>query len=122
MTKEELLIALGGSDKYFHLVDEFFSQNICIPRGENRHPDADVLHELIENSQLTLEIDVNSKLSNGMYPYTLRIKPPEPVYEWQWYFIQRDGTAFVEHKFYADGELSTDREWHKIEETKRERK
>ena len=73
MTKEELLIALGGSDKYFHLVDKFFSQNICIPRGVNRHPYADVLHEWIEDSNLTLECWVGggtwevSQLERNLY-------------------------------------------------------
>ncbi len=133
MTKEELFVELSAFSTVETLsetcmleqiLDKFFASNIVIPKGTNPHPYADVVHAYAEGIACEYRAEGGEWITWKEYGKNCeyRIKPQEPVYEWQWYFIQRDGTAFVEHKFYADGELSTDREWHKIEETKRERK
>lgn len=53
MTKEDLVksipvVHIDYNNKDLVRLDDvigFFSQNVCIPRGENRHPYADVLHD-----------------------------------------------------------------------------
>lgn len=69
-------------------LDEFFETNVVIPKGKERHPYADVFHELAEDVTKGLEEDINHFKSNGMYPSEwltvtiplnkLRIKPSNP--------------------------------------------
>jgi hypothetical protein len=135
MNKEDL-ITLSKSQYSQRFTDEiikFFSQNICIPKGESRHPYADVLHEWIEGTKIQSSIDrgirwfeMNNSLIEQDNPCIYRIKPQELVYEWQWYRkIDEKVIAFSE-VFRTEQETS-DRfdkpeEWHKFEETKRVRK
>ena len=109
------------------LLNEFFDSNVCIPKGENRHPYADVLHAWIEDT--TKELQANYK--GGKFVdfiihyehYQYRIKPSEPVYEWKYSF------STYGHKLTTDN-FMTDEEarkyqlpsiFSKIEETKRVR-
>ena len=111
MTKEELLqderifSAANGDVSYIplHSLDKFFSQNVVIPKGQHRHPYADVLHEWIEGTTKCLEVLFREMDDEGytgvdewkrcnaiptILPLTLqyRIKPKGPVYEWQWVY------------------------------------
>lgn len=108
-----------------NMAEGFFIANVCIPKGLNRHKFANELHAWVEGTEIEFTdsagIWFTERSPSFYWKYKLRIKPSEPQYEWQWYFIQRDGTAFVEQKFYADGELPTDYKWYKLEETKRAR-
>jgi hypothetical protein len=67
---------------------QFFNSNICIPRGDNPHPHADVLHSLAENEKLDIQIQSNSAWvkPTALYECNLRIKPSEPVYEYLWMY------------------------------------
>jgi hypothetical protein len=66
MTKEKLITNImsylgycdGATlDRINENFDEFFSQNICIPKGNNRHPDADVFHEAMEDLSKTIQFE-----------------------------------------------------------------
>lgn len=139
MTEEELYIHLKPSSVERQILEKFFSQNVVIPKGKNRHPYADVLHKKLENIDLILEstrfsagfakddcIVVEGK---GVYILEYRIKQSEPVYEWQWYVISM-GEAFPMsspegQKFFTEEEIkskSSIAHFIKYEETKRERK
>ena len=71
------------------VLDNFFNSNVVIPRGENRHPDADVLHQLVENMNLHHEINIGVSEEWVEDPSSLRcryrIKPSEPIYEFMYY-------------------------------------
>lgn len=125
-------------------IEEFFDTNVVIPKGENRHPYADVLHEWIEDTSKKLQSFEYLHFTGKYYwsncdikyvikttPTKLRIKPPEPVYEWQWYKIL-DGEVLLWENGYFDNNSTwatedevaktLDTSWKKFEETKRERK
>jgi len=105
MTKEELIENITRMVNYgrdpelaISLINEFINSNVCIPKGENRHPFADVIHEWVENTKLRLENKVSSDDSfSNCYPFgtsvKYRIKPSEPVYEWQWKFKNPSSSA-----------------------------
>jgi hypothetical protein len=143
MTKEELRATAktigtpSGNYRYIPLMafEDFLSSNICIPKGENRHPRADIYHEWFENTELTLEIDVNSTLPNDTYPPkwikiptikinsrdTIRIKPQEPVYECMYYDKNGKSDWLTDDEFLLMIE-SKPTECYKANETKRIRK
>lgn len=94
MTKE-VLLALGWFDeptetRTFHERDliKFFSYNVVIPKGTNPHPFSDVLHQWIEGAKMEVRhngIWYHRDSAIKMFTYNeYRIKPQEPVYEWQW--------------------------------------
>jgi len=134
MTKEQLLNIVKAysndtSDNIIHDLYEFFESNVVIPKGENRHPYADVLHEWIEGAEI--EVNLNGVWSDYMCgreyidKYVYRIKPPEPVYEWQWLHMSKTSNECrgVTTEFFTDTEVDDGiYRWIKIEETKRERK
>ncbi len=108
-----------ADDTNLCLVDEFFSQNLCIPK-------ADILHEWIEGSILQYKAQ---SMWVDYAPYNLphRIKPSEPVMEWQWMLFGK-GDDTYNHCYGIGIGYSTDEEideevyrWVKIEETKRVR-
>lgn len=120
-----------ADDTNLCLVSEFFSQNVVIPRGENRHPYADIIHAKAEN--INLDIQFREKYDEKDFHHTsfpawdinaeYRIKPSEPVYEWKYSF------STYGHKLTTDN-FMTDEEarkyqlpliFSKIEETKRVR-
>lgn len=107
MTKEELYRKFEHSTGWLNtreLLDKFFSQNVVIPKGENRHPFADVLHEWIEGAEIQVKLNGNwsdyrcSRSYIDTFEY--RIKPPEPVYETMWY--DTDGKT----KWFTDDEAN----------------
>ena len=91
MTKEDMrnkMYQLGDDVVAIDaLWDEFFDSNVVIPRGENRHPDSDLLHMAVEDNSIVLECsntlnpweDVSS-----FHKFSFRIKPSEPVLEYLW--------------------------------------
>lgn len=114
-----------------NFIDEFFSSNVCIPRGENRHPYADVLHKWIEDSSLTLECWIGgdrwevSQLERNLYPDTkYRIKPQEPVYEYLWLDLRTPDDFYCPTNKYmteleAEAYFRPSHTWFKVLETKR---
>lgn len=105
------------------ILRRFFDSNICIPRGENPHPYHMELHEWAENCMEDLQV------YNDMKPdFTLslldeyRIKPSEPVYEWQWhYYSISDDKTFLSQDFYTEIEAKEclSKKHKKLEDTKR---
>ena len=104
--------------------NEFWTTNICIPRGENRLPDADLLHQWVEG-----KVELEEEGAKGEWDYTdtvgigyrYRIKP-EPIYEWQFVCLQGNGKSYLT-EFYTDKQVSHSLgTFIKIEETRRERK
>lgn len=138
MTKEKFLSNIrdmctyGGDILVLNeFAKEFFNSNVCIPKGENRHPYADVLHEWVENRTGVLQLrysgakdwDNDEDLSFGLMEY--RIKPSEPVHEWQWYAMI-DGLATIrvldgKHFFTEEEAVDCAYILHKLENTKRVR-
>lgn len=105
MTKEKLYGLLLQESRYassedMHIVkkylDKFFISNVCIPKGENRHPYADELHKLAEDqNSVEFKISEFTKFTNDTSILEFRVKPSEPVYEWQWCVILADGTGSI---------------------------
>ena len=142
MTKENLrdlfCKQLNSSQHWgdLSIFDEFFESNVVIPRGDNRHPYADVLHEWVEGAEVEyslvqyLEEDKWVVLNNCktyMNDDRYRIKPSEPVWEYQWDTKLPDNTwqyyKLGEQTHFTDGEIGSDANWLcKVEHKKRERK
>jgi len=151
MTKEDLIkvamieYSCGTNVSLERIMKKFFDSNICIPKGENRHPSSDILHMAIEGVKIQGWNHIKNEWEDDTswfidkndldYPTKYRIKPSEPVYEWQWcliYKIKSEVTSYMaSNKHLTDKEAE---EWIrkyvnknyfkpiKIEETKRERK
>lgn len=138
MTKEELIMLFSKSDQFspsnsfvLRKINEFFESNICIPKGTNRHPYADVLHVALEgNGTLEARSQINPSHSwKYAWKYATlpskdleyRIKPTELVYEWLYYDDEYGEPRLS--KSYLTKEEAFNFNWVKrIEETKRERK
>ena len=107
-------------------LNEFFSQNVVIPKGTNRHPYADVLHQALEGAkfQQASKIDIDAwkdaNINDIVYCDIYRIKPQEPVYEWQWEHIIH-GIRLITNEFMTEEEVLRfiDTPFIKIESTKR---
>lgn len=129
MTKDELYKNLH--EKYavkylFDALDEFFNSNVVIPIGENRHPYADVLHEMAEDMTKKIQVaymkqDFGWSTFDSYLDYAFRIKPSEPTFEWQWLKPSGNSHPWTISMFYTEIETADYKEWIKIEETKRVR-
>jgi hypothetical protein len=115
MTKEELINNSTWVEEtcfsmiYTEDMKTFFESNICIPKGENRHPYADELHSYIEGLQIQQQFigsdiwyDMATAISHFEAKY--QIKPKKPVYEWQ-YIIIYNGKATVTKEFFTEQEF-----------------
>jgi len=133
MTKEKLyevvkrLSASGAVERLLiQCLDEFFESNVCIPKGKNRHPYADVLHEIIENSNGQRRQNLHGYKSEDwedwkFYPcFEYRIKPCEPIYEWLYYDSEglTDWLTEEEYEFMME---TAPMECYRAEQTKRVR-
>lgn len=138
MTLDELYMTIYETDDKEELrdiLDNFFHDNIVIPKGTNRHPYADVLHQWLEGADI--QVKLNNKWSDYkcsldyIKAYEYRIKPQEPVYEWQWMYKFKNGNEFLFTTYQTEEEnahfMSTidknslGESSKKIEETKRVR-
>ena len=111
--------------------NKFFSQNICIPKGTNRHPYADVLHQWLEGTEVEVAYNGSQRWTTYRGPKAVdyRIKPLEPTYEWQWMYKFKNGNEFLFTTYQTEEEnahfMSTidsnsiGESSRKIEETKR---
>jgi len=115
MTKDELISELCtprcfGLNQIKSILDGFFNSNVCIPKGVNRHPYADVLHEWAEDTYKRVEYDNNGTFMWFGYPLPidsseLRIKPSEPVYEWQWEYKDDNTREWIYSKYMTNEEF-----------------
>lgn len=130
MTKDELydtfIKGVYSTNFVKMMLTKFFEANVCIPKGKNRQQFADEIHAYAEG------VIIQRATYGGwedLAPYSmpLRIKPYEPMYEWQWLDIDDKNKAYMiqQGQFLNDNEvkkLVTHGNERKIEETKRERK
>jgi len=125
MTEKEF-IDFCISKNIGHLAKIFFASNICIPKGDNRHPYADILHEWIEGAEMECGFTPNREvyakhkdavtyLDEELY----RIKPSEPVYEYKCQFFY--GHDSMTTDFYFTEDESNDKNYKIIVATKKER-
>ena len=126
MTQEELIKEVSSSNiGYYreHMLKKFFSEHVCIKKGKNRHPCADVIHRAIETMETFETKDIISNWSETSFDCTkqYRIKAQEPVYEWKWQYPSCDFKAITEYMTEEEADKTGIQFW-KIEETKRERK
>lgn len=125
MTKEEFFSKVMDANSRtitLELFNEFFSEHVVISKGTNRHPYANVLHEWAEGIEVQHSFDGVTWLDTDKTAFVIRrIKPSEPVYEWQWYYVTPDRTIRIEENFMTEEECGK-APWIKFEETKRERK
>ena len=127
MTKEKVLqIAKSDGRVYLDRLEEFFASNICTPKGTNRHPYADILHEWIEGSvDLQLKdstIYVSSAIS--LLRGDFCIKQPEPIYEYLWLDLRTPDDFYCPTSKYmteaeAKARFSSSETYFKVLETKR---
>jgi hypothetical protein len=117
MTKEDIesYISFSGSlsnelkvipESVFY---EFLESNVCIPRGTNPHPYADVLHTYIEDVTQTLEyLDVCSQWETfiALSAKELRIKPSEAVYEYKVRMTYSDGSYEDTERYFTSREFN----------------
>jgi len=127
MIKEDLYKQMRRScgineDEATYHLDEFFSQNICIPKGTNRHPYADVYHEAVEGKELQWSENGINWFDVVPPNYMYRIKPSEPVYEWQYGVLKEYANEIKELRWMTEKEAGTNPYYIKVEETKRIRK
>ena len=105
----------GGYPKdYVSLQDleEFFDLNVCIPRGENRHPYADVLHEWIEGADMERYDEQDSAWistisANMFHAVKCRIKPKDPVYEYKVKMMYSDGKWEYTNRYFTQEEYES---------------
>ena len=141
MTKEELISNAIWNDDNTCIIcisdlETFFESNVVIPKGTNRHPYADVLHEWVEDDSLLQILTHGGGIiesgvtASKMFSMVYRIKPSEPVYEWQWAIFDYDRIKRTEKFYSTKKELAKDYDsvplsyWQSamiIEETKRVR-
>lgn len=106
----------------------FFDSNVCIPKGDKRHPCADELHQIVENTSLPYLVAAAEGYSwadgHTIHVTKYRIKQKEPVYEWQWAYNRNFGDAALSE--YMTEEEAKDKcvgyNAVKIDFTQRERK
>jgi hypothetical protein len=127
MTKEELYYELVGVSGFEKCLDAFFESNVVTPRGENRHRDADVLHEWIEGVKIegcipnTNAWDYVPFISDD---WKYRIKPKEPVCEYLWLDLRTPDDFYCPTNKYmteleAEAYFRPSHTWFKVLETKR---
>ena len=115
MTKENVYnkvndyVRDGGVNYPFHsiieVLDEFFDSNVVIPRGKNRHPYADVLHEWVEGAEMQWRDSMHNEWCiNPRFKEDAeyRIKPSEPVWEWLHYNAKGDTFWLTIDEFMKD--------------------
>lgn len=125
MTKEELYKAMPNANLEFRIseLDEFFSQNVVIPKGQNRHPYADIWHKFIEGDTKCDWRYPDDDWEDWVMPnFTeYRIKPQELVYEWR-YEAEIMGEKVTTNRFLTEEEAEKFySHFEKIESTKRVR-
>lgn len=119
MTKEEFLkecidyvvqwMQYRNAEDLQHIFNKFFESNVCIPKGENRHPYADVLHELAEGADIEVKLDGFWTDYNCSREYIdkweFRIKPSEPVYEYKVRINFKDGLCEHTSRYFTKQEF-----------------
>jgi hypothetical protein len=126
MTKERLYYEMPDDD-YRKMLDFFFESNVVIPKGTNRHHDADAVHEWLEDTLKKLQYQREGKWYTD-YPFgtdaRYRIKPAEPVCEYLWLDLRTPDDFYCPTNKYmteleAEAYFRPSHTWFKVLETKR---
>ena len=100
MSKDGLLLKIDelfnkprgfGMKDIVNILDEFFESNICIPKGET-------LQALLGDKF----VDLVTTNKDTEY----RIKPYEPIYEWQWRYKDDNTKLWTYSKYMTDEEFN----------------
>ena len=126
MNKERLYYEMPDDD-YRKMLDFFFDSNVVIPRGENRHRDADVIHAYAEGIECQYRVKGGEWVIWAESIYEYRIKPKEPVCEYLWLDLRTPDDFYCPTNKYmteleAEAYFRPSHTWFKVLETKRERK
>jgi hypothetical protein len=137
MTKEELFDSFSryhvfSNDEIYKRLEKFFNSNVVIPKGENRLPFADAVHEWIEDTDKELGFfdgehwrDLHSlPIRNVVIQAEYRIKPQEPTYEYLWLDLRTPDDFYCPTSKYmteneAEAYFRPSHTWFKVLETKR---
>lgn len=108
---EFIYLTSKNTDRARFLAEGFFSANVCIPKGVNRHHSSDVLHQAIEgvkiqgwnNTCYKWEDDASWFIDKNDldYPTKYRIKPSESAFEYQVAMYFTDGTYEYTKKYFT---------------------
>jgi hypothetical protein len=113
------------------ILNGFFAEVFVIEYGKYRHPYANTIHAWVEGATIQLKTHEGGKWYDMItsvweqFNVQYRIKPKEPVYEYQWLHMSKTSNECmgVTLEYYTEDEATDDvYKWVKIEETKRERK
>lgn len=126
MTKEELIEKINNCTHWEDvrpIIEKLYEQNVVIPKGKNRHPDADVWHEWVEGRiEGVFKYPYGSHRGIAKHIFTEysdfkieEFKPLEPMYEWMWYDTKGNVLWLTDAEAVGSNMF-------KAEETKRERK
>lgn len=107
----QLFLDNSCTDDMYNLVYNFLDSNVCIPKGENRHPYADVIHSYTEGLN-----NIEVLRSGGWVEFKqsgmclcigdeYRIKPSEPVYEYK-FKIWHANKEFTTDNYYTEEEVN----------------
>lgn len=105
----------GGTVIRLSDLQDWMADKKIIKKGLQPHPYADVLHTIAENTDTVVEVQIGDRwcLSNISNPdvvkQPLRIKPSEPIYEYQWLVREFDDTNFyviAQGKYYTEDDNS----------------
>lgn len=133
MTTEELLAEASYVDEvscemiYLSDLEEFLNTNVCIPKGENPHPDANILHMVAENYKLVIEAEGGKKVwfetcffnTINRFRLPLENNPPK-VHEYKWFIGTLFGFRCVTETYLTKEEVAEGKyDFQIIEETKR---
>jgi hypothetical protein len=113
-TKEEFAKRMSNAERcsydwMMNQFEEFFNSNICIPKGTNRHPNADIWHEWAETPSKQIEVKGTAGIwYNPLASVVLdtRIKQQEPIYEYKVMMVYSDGTSENTEKYFTQEEFN----------------
>jgi len=118
MSKEDLYAKIGSgsantvsfSDAIKNVLDKFFESNVCIPKGNGRHIHADVMHAFVEGVKIQFKEKHEHDFRDTSYPAwdinsEYRVKPSEPIYEWQCIYKPSAETEYRLTSFMSQGEI-----------------
>jgi hypothetical protein len=113
MTKEELFDSFSkyhvfSNNEVCKRLEKFFDSNVCITKGKNRHPHADVFHAYAEGTTCQFHYegdDWDDWMVNNAIEY--RIKPSKPTFEYKVCMYFQDGSYEHTNRYFTVNEHET---------------
>jgi hypothetical protein len=108
-TKEEFAERISKAERcsygwMMNQFEEFFNSNICIPKGTNRHPNADIWHEWAETPSKQIEVKGTAGIWYNPFAAVVldaRIKQQEPIYEYKACIYFKDGSYEYTDRYFT---------------------